>query len=149
MKRRDYPPTESDIPLHGFAPYDEFHRERVRAHLKHKDKPGGSMEMKAYTDHDWSDVVMEELGEVSEVRNAHLHCLLTDREARERLREELVQVGAMIAAWIGAIDTAYCCDTRDQEPDDEGLFDTECSLPPDHHGDHHSWSGRSMWPWPR
>lgn len=146
MKRRDYPPTRSDIPMHGFSPYDEFHLERVRAHDKHKDKPGGSMEMKSYDEPDWLAVVVEEVGEVAKVLCDHRHGLLADPEARGQLRMELVQVGAMVAAWVGAIDASYCAAVRPHAPGDDGMFDRECSLPPDHEGDHHSWSGRSMWP---
>lgn len=146
MKRRDYPPTRSDLPLHGFSPYDEFHLERIRAHEKHKDKPGGSMEMKSYDDPDWLPVVVEEVGEVAKVLCDLRHGLLDSVEARGQLRMELVQVGAMIGAWVAAIDLAYCGNTRPPAPGDEGLFDSECSLPPEHEGDHHSWSGRSMWP---
>ena len=146
MKTRDYPPSHSDIPMHGFAPYHEFHSERIRAHEKHCDKPGGSMEQKGYSDSDWLPVVVEEVGEVAKVLCDHRHGALSDREAREQLRTELVQVGAMVAAWVEAIDKAYCGNQRSPAVGDEVGFDTECSLPPDHDGDHHSWSGRSMWP---
>lgn len=104
MKRRDYPPTESDIPMHGWKPYSDIHRERMRAHLKHKDKPGGSMEMHDFDDPDWFSVLTEEVGEVARVINDYRHGLLTDDQRMAELRSELVQVAAMAVAWIDAID---------------------------------------------
>lgn len=101
--RRYYPPAESDIPLHGWAPYSEFHRERIKAHAKHKDKPGGSMEMKDFDEPDWLGVLMEEVGEVAQVLNDHRHGLLDEKTRNDRLYAELVQVGAMAAAWLDAI----------------------------------------------
>lgn len=103
MKRR-VNISESDIPLHGWRPYHDFHRERIRAHNKHKDKPNGSMEEMLYDAPDWSDVLTEELGEVSRARNDYRHGLLTKAEMKAQLRSELVQLGAMAAAWIEAID---------------------------------------------
>ena len=94
-RRRFYPPTESDIPLHGWRPYSDLHRERVRAHEKHDDH-GQSMERKTWDDESWLRVVTEELGEVARALN--------DREMAGRVREELVQLGAMTTAWIDAID---------------------------------------------
>src|SRR5690606_2315999 len=79
---------------------DEFHHERQRAHQKHRDKPGGSMEMKNWNEADWSDVLMEELGEASRARNDYRHGLLTLDDYRTQLRHELVQLGAMTEAWI-------------------------------------------------
>lgn len=102
--RRYYPPTESDIPMHGWSPYHFVHRERVAAHEKHADKPGGSMEMKCFDNESWSDVLMEEMGEVSRVRNDLRHGLHTPLEAKSLLRAELIQVAAMACAWIQAID---------------------------------------------
>ena len=102
-ERRHYPPTESDIPMHGWRPYHEMHRERIRAHKKHQDKPGGSMEMKVYNDPDWFPVLTEEVGEVAKVLNDYRHGLLSKDEARDQLAAELVQVGAMTAAWLDAI----------------------------------------------
>lgn len=104
MTRRTYPPTESDIPMHGWTPYSTMHRERIRAHEKHKDKPGGSMETKDYRDPDWLPVLVEEVGEVAKVLCDHRHGLLDDDDARKYLYEELVQVGAMTAAWLAAIE---------------------------------------------
>jgi hypothetical protein len=86
-------------------PYVDLHRERIRAHKKHCDKPGGSMEMKRYDAPDWLPVLVEEVGEVAKVLCDWRHGLLTRSQARAALRSELVQVGAMASAWIDAIDT--------------------------------------------
>ena len=52
--------------------YDDAHRERIRAHEKHKAKPGGSMEMKPADDPDWFPVLCEEVGEVAREINDYL-----------------------------------------------------------------------------
>lgn len=102
--RRFYPPTESDIPMHGWAPYSNMHHERIRAHEKHGGKPGGSMEMKSFDEPDWLAVLTEELGECAKEICDFRHGIFDRREFAERLRAELIQVGAMTAAWIDAID---------------------------------------------
>lgn len=84
-------------------PYDEIHAERIRAHDKH-DHNGGSMERKDWSHPIWLAVVGEEFGEVARV-------LCEDQLGNEpkpamALRGELVQLGAMVAAWIDAIDRA-------------------------------------------
>lgn len=101
--RRFYPPTPSDIPLHGWRPYSDMHRERIRAHEKH-DPNGGSRERRTFDDPSWLPVVVEEVGEVArELCEKELGNI--DRaELAVRLRAELVQVGAMVAAWLDAID---------------------------------------------
>ena len=96
-------PTESDIPMHGWRPYSDMHRERIRAHAKH-DQRDGSMERKAWNNAIWLPVVTEEVGEVARVLCDNELGLLDQAEVRAKLREELVQVGAMVAAWIEAID---------------------------------------------
>lgn len=102
-KRTFYPPTESDIPIHGWRPYSDMHRERIRAHAKH-DERDGSMERKPFDHPIWLPVLTEELGEVARVLcDNELGALGED--VKKRLREELVQVGAMAAAWIDAIDS--------------------------------------------
>jgi NTP pyrophosphatase (non-canonical NTP hydrolase) len=106
MRRRFYPPTESDIPMHGWRPYHEIHRERIRAHAKH-DGNGDSMERKEFDDYGtWITVLVEEVGEVAKVFCDQRHLgQFADREAlAEELRAELVQVAAMTVAWIEAID---------------------------------------------
>lgn len=84
--------------------YQAFAVERTRAHLKHKDKPGGSMEMRSAFDPEWLAVLVEEVGEASTEINDYRHGLFTKKEYVERLRAELVQVGAMTAAWVAALD---------------------------------------------
>lgn len=89
-------PTEKDTPQNH--PYSDFHRERIRAHLKHDDA-GGSMERKTWYDPAWLAVVTEELGEAA-------HTLTYDfplQTRRIELTTELIQVGAMVAAWLDAI----------------------------------------------
>lgn len=84
--------------MHGWAPYHEFHLERIRAHAKHGAK-GNSRETAVWTDKEWLPILTEELGEVA-------HELTYDAAGghRARLRAELVQLGAMTASWIEAID---------------------------------------------
>lgn len=101
-KRRYYPPTESDIPMHGWRPYSEIHRERVRAHKKH-DAGGNSMERRDWDEPQWLPVVMEEVGEVARAL-CEADIQGWDREKiKDELKGELVQVGAMVCAWIDAI----------------------------------------------
>lgn len=95
-------PTESDIPMHGWSPYSDMHRERIRAHAKH-DARDGSMERKTFDNPIWLAVLVEEVGEVARVLCDN-ELGLMDADWRRRLREELVQVGAMTAAWIDSID---------------------------------------------
>lgn len=95
-------PTESDIPMHGWQPYSDMHRERIRAHDKHAAN-GGSMEVKPWTHSVWLAVLTEEIGEVARVICDRELGLLIDTEARMRLTEELTQVGAMTAAWLDAL----------------------------------------------
>jgi len=80
------------------AVYDEVHAERNRAHAKHGAK-GNSRENAHWTDKEWLPILMEELGEAA-------HELTYDAYGghRARLRAELIQVAAMSAAWIDAID---------------------------------------------
>lgn len=90
--------------MHGWKPYSDMHRERIRAHDKH-DARDGSMERKDWTNPIWLPVLVEEVGEIARVLcDAELKVL--DGEVAARLREELVQVGAMTAAWIEAVDAA-------------------------------------------
>lgn len=95
-------PYESDIPMHGWYPYSDIHRERVRAHAKHDDN-GESMERRPWHSEAWLPVIVEELGEASQVLNDHRHGdgNYSDKKALiQHLREELVQVAAMTVAWI-------------------------------------------------
>lgn len=104
------PPTEDDI--HDADNYIEQAREvyleRIRAHQKH-DSHGQSMERKEFDDPAWLPVVVEEVGEVAKVLCDEAHITPDDsRYNRQRfkndLREELIQVMAMCAAWVDAID---------------------------------------------
>lgn len=104
MTRRFYPPTASDLGLHGGVQgrvYGDMHRERIRAHEKH-DANGDSMERKTFDDPRFVTTVTEEVGEVCRALNDHLSGP-RDRLAKE-MRGELVQLGAMVAAWIDAVD---------------------------------------------
>lgn len=117
--------TEIHQRLHGSLAANiliGFHDERIRAHRKHSDKPGGSMETKHWDAPDWSDVLGEELGEINRARNDHRHGLLTHDEYRAQLRNELIQLGAMTEAWTAAIDNTQLPDdpshtTRHNQPD--------------------------------
>ena len=96
------PPRSSDAP--ALEPYWDFHRERVRAHDKHDPKfVAGegrvSSERREWDDLQWLAVLVEEVGEVAMEFNEP-----RDHETVKRLRAELVQVGAMAAAWVDAID---------------------------------------------
>jgi NTP pyrophosphatase (non-canonical NTP hydrolase) len=96
-------PGLSDIPLHGWPPYAEVHRERVRAHAKH-DSNGGSMERKAWDNPAWLPVVMEELGEVAKVHCEYDLANIDRATKKAQLRDELVQVAAMVCAWLDALE---------------------------------------------
>jgi NTP pyrophosphatase (non-canonical NTP hydrolase) len=90
--------SESDIPLHGWAPYSEVHRERIRAHAKHS-ASGESIEQLPADHPIWLAVLTEEVGEVANAIIEH------DKTSAE-LRAELVQVAAVACAWIEALDAA-------------------------------------------
>lgn len=87
-------PTEADLSRHWWRyPYSDIHWERIRAHAKHA---GQSIEAIAYDDPRFLPILVEGVGEVAKA--------LTEREGRAALRAELVQVAAVAAAWIDAID---------------------------------------------
>jgi hypothetical protein len=73
--------------------YADVAGERLRAHRKHG--PNGMESRDAY-DRKWWTVLMEEVGEVARA--------FEDGESIERIKEELVQVTAMAAAWVDACD---------------------------------------------
>ena len=102
MSRRFYPPTESDIPMHGWAPYDEIHLERIRAHAKH-DGNQESMERREWDDPSWLPVLVEEVGEAARTLNELRHRSMVPEQCAAELRAELIQVAAMATAWIEAI----------------------------------------------
>lgn len=148
MPRKTSLPTPSDVPMHGWRPYSDFHLERVRAHAKH-DGNGGSMERLTYADSAWLSVVTEEVGEVARVLCEVRHGNYSVPDARDALRSELVQVGAMVAAWVDAIDAEYCGAMREgpltNPHSEDSSFDRECCLPPGHEEQHLPWSGRERW----
>ena len=90
--------------------YNQIHAERVRAHEKHG-AHGNSREDAYWTNDEWLAILMEEVGEVAHELTydaryqAELRADADPTETRKRaLRKELVQVAAMAAAWIDAID---------------------------------------------
>lgn len=82
--------------------YDAFHEERLRAHAKH-DSNGGSMERKSWDHPIWLAVVGEEFGEVARVLCELQLGNLSVEQGKIKLEGELVQVGAMVAAWLDSI----------------------------------------------
>lgn len=113
--------------------YDEVKAERERAHAKHGDT---SMESFAWDDLTRLTVLLEEVGEVARCFNEARHHHLTYEEVGPSLREELVQVAAMAAAWADVLDPEPPkCDGRCIHASDLGLPhnvmaypDPECSL---------------------
>jgi len=79
--------------------YADIHEERERAHAKHGPH-GNSRENAHWKNREWLPILVEEVGEIA-------HELTYDVQSQgkmDRLRAELVQVAAMAAAWINAID---------------------------------------------
>ena len=83
-------------------PYLAMDDERKRAHTKHA-ADGNSVEGAAWDAPLWLPILVEEVGEVAKELCDAWKCASPD-ETRALLRGELVQVGAMTAAWIDAID---------------------------------------------
>jgi hypothetical protein len=108
MSRRFCPPTESDFGLHGSVygkPYVDAHAERIRAHEKHDHPESPSMERRPFDDPCWVTVLVEEVGEVCMAINDHRHSSTPDfATLKAEVRKELVQVAAMVTAWIDAVD---------------------------------------------
>lgn len=78
---------------------EELRSERIRAHEKHRDH---SMESWPVLSAERYLVLAEEVGEVAkEFNDAKVEGRPIDRAA---LRKELVQVAAMAAAWVAALD---------------------------------------------
>lgn len=92
--------------------YEDMHRERMRAHAKH-DKNGGGMERKPWNATAWLPVLVEEVGEVARALCERALGNTDELTLRAQLREELVQVGAMTAAWIDALDGGERVSARD------------------------------------
>lgn len=85
---------------------DEIRAERIRAHQKH-DTNGGSMERKRWADPVWLAVVGEEYGELCRAVCERALGNQDEHQTADHLREELVQVAAMVTAWIDAIDAMF------------------------------------------
>jgi NTP pyrophosphatase (non-canonical NTP hydrolase) len=99
--RREFvAPRLSSLPANQWQPYSDAQRERIRAHTKH-DVNGGSMERKNWDDPIWLAVLVEEVGEVARHR---CEAARGKTAPLGDLREELIQVLAMTAAWVDAID---------------------------------------------
>lgn len=79
-------------------PYTDFAQERIRAHAKHGKN---SMEQDMPTERRLA-ILVEEVGEAAKEINDGV--LAGEGADLVKLRKELVQVGAMAAAWIDAID---------------------------------------------
>jgi len=77
--------------------YVAIHNERARAHRKHG-AAGNSREEASWDNVEWLPILMEELGEI-----AHQFTYDVEMDIMD-LREELVQLAAMSAAWIASID---------------------------------------------
>jgi len=162
MIRRFYPPTASDVDSHAVpGVYKDIHHERVSAHQKH-DSHGGSMERLHWQDESWLPVVTEELGEAAKELNELRHDLnrisepgadpvyaeqiwgaaYTDR--KEKARAELVQVAAMVTAWIEAIDEDRCGEMTEEMKAKENNTNYCCRIP-FHGGQHMDWTGKVNW----
>jgi len=85
--------------------YMDIQAERQRAHEKHG-AAGNSRENAHWADSEWLPILMEELGEVAhELTYDSRYDIVDGADAmRMALRAELIQVAAMAAAWIDAID---------------------------------------------
>jgi NTP pyrophosphatase (non-canonical NTP hydrolase) len=88
--------------MHGWKPYSDIHRERIRAHKLHDDH-GESMERVDWDDPKWLTVLVEEVGEVARCLNEMRPGHGGPEGTVEHLEKELVQTAAMTIAWIDAI----------------------------------------------
>lgn len=85
----------------------DFNTERRRAHNKHGMT---SMESQPALSHRRCTILTEEVGEVARALNDLEHATHQGNdaaarlEAREHLRKELTQTGAMVVAWLAALD---------------------------------------------
>jgi NTP pyrophosphatase (non-canonical NTP hydrolase) len=103
------PESGETKPVRKTEVYAEIHAERERAHTKHGAR-GNSREDAAWSEREWLPILMEELGEVA-------HEMTYDVETlgrAQRMRAELVQVAAMAAAWIDAIDRSGSLEPHDR-----------------------------------
>ncbi len=101
LRRRGTGEPPAEVPKTLVAPLFSWSPEKFV-------NPGGSAEHRRPLDPAWLSILVEEVGEVARVLNDERHAH-PDRElgpdAFAALRAELVQVGAMAAAWIDSIDT--------------------------------------------
>ncbi len=88
----------------------EFVGERRRAHQKHGEN---SQEGNPWDSRKSLTILVEEVGEVAKVFNERDLGNLTDVQAQQELRKELIQTGAMCLVWVINIETLT------EEPDDE------------------------------
>ncbi len=88
----------------------EFAAERRRAHQKHGKN---SQEGNAWDSRKSLTILVEEVGEVAKVFNERDLRNLTDVQAQQELRKELIQTGAMCLVWVINIETL------NEETDDE------------------------------
>lgn len=83
--------------------YDEVRAERERAHRKHKNSPGGSIEDRPAANPRWFTVLGEEYGEVCKALNDYEHGLYSVDDYWDSLHNELIQVAAVACAWADKI----------------------------------------------
>ena len=106
-------PTESEVNNLVGTVYADIHQERVKAHKTHGAN-GNSREDAEAMNEEWLPILMEEVGEV-----AHWFTYDTEKDISE-LRDELVQIAAMAAAWIDSIDEAMdVIDNPEAAPEEE------------------------------
>jgi NTP pyrophosphatase (non-canonical NTP hydrolase) len=92
-------PTEEEVDALSevLSVYADIHHERLRAHKKHGAN-GNSREDADALNKEWLPILVEEVGEV-----AHWFTYDSEMDLGD-LRDELIQVAAMSAAWIASID---------------------------------------------
>ncbi len=95
-----YLPPNDDPPMN--EPYNAIHNERIMAHAKFGGSAGG-VESFAWDNYKWLPILMEETGEVARVLCEFNLGNITREQMKDQLRKELVQVGAMTAAWLDAL----------------------------------------------
>lgn len=86
--------------------YEDIEKERDRADEKHR-YFGNSVEDKDPDWDLWLPILTEELGEVARA--------ICDEDPLEHLREELIQVAAMAAAWADSCDREIAQNKKGQE----------------------------------
>jgi hypothetical protein len=115
MKTENRPPDPQTLSVpegykncaSSWQPYADIHAERRRAYNKHIEN-GNTVEQLPSLSHEWLPIVIEEIGEVAHVLNDDEFSYgvigYDSIGRRMELRKELVQVAAMVAAWIDTID---------------------------------------------